>query len=115
MKANITKKVILLNILLTLCFINAVFPQVGTYYNSISTSSPTFITDLEGRIRSPYNRITYDNYDETMIANFASVNNGNGTRSVFCVYTGHDYIYTGTFTWGTMSREQNYCHSWMPV
>jgi len=115
LKANITKKVILLNILLTLCFINAVFPQAGTYYNSISTSSPTFITDLEGRIRSPYNRITYDNYDETMIANFASVNNGNGTRSVFCVYTGHDYIYTGTFTWGIMSREHTYCQSWMPV
>ena len=51
------------------------------------TSSPTFVADLEGRIRSPYTRISYDLFDETNIANFASINNGNGTKSVFCVYT----------------------------
>ncbi|MDZ4712872.1 MAG: endonuclease [bacterium] len=88
------------------------FPQ---YYASINTSSPAFVTDLETRIRVPYVRISYDNFDETNIANFASINNGNGTRSVFCVYSGYEYIYTGTFSWGTMSREHTFAHSWMPT
>ncbi|MEO6693938.1 MAG: endonuclease [Ignavibacteria bacterium] len=92
-----------------------VFSQAGSYYNTISTSSPLFISDLENRIRIPYTRISYDNYDETNIANFASVNNGNGTRSVFCVYSGYEYIYSGTFTWGVMSREHTWAHSWMPT
>lgn len=96
-------------------FTSIVFPQAGNYYNSISTSSVTFITDLESRIRSPYTRISYDNFDETNIANFASIDNGNGTRSVFCVYSGYEYIYTGVFTWGTMSREHTFAHSWMPT
>lgn len=91
------------------------FSQAGSYYNSISTSSPSFVSDLESRIRSPYNRISYDNYDETNIANFASIDNGNGTRSVFCVYTSYEYIYTGIFTWAVLSREHTFAHSWMPT
>lgn len=50
-----------------------------------------------------------------MIANFASVNNGNGTRSVFCVYSGYEYVYTGVFSWTIMSREHTWAHSWMPT
>ncbi|MBS1518734.1 MAG: endonuclease [Bacteroidetes bacterium] len=92
---------------------SAVYSGPGTYYNSISTSSPSFVTDLESRIRSPYTRITYDNYAATNIVNFASIDNGNGTRSVFCFYSGYEYIYSGTFTWGTMSREHVWAFSWM--
>ncbi len=92
-----------------------VYSQAGTYYNTVSTASPSFLNDLKSRIRSPYNRISYDEYDETMIANFAAFNNGNGTHSVFCVYSGYEHIYTGTFTWGTMSREHTWPHSWMPT
>ncbi|MBX7043406.1 MAG: endonuclease [Ignavibacteria bacterium] len=91
------------------------FSQAGTYYNSISTSSPTFVNDLKSRVRSPYNRVSYDNYDETVIANYASINNGNGTRSVFCVYSGYEYIYSGAFTWTVLSREHTWAHSWMPT
>lgn len=91
------------------------FGQAGTYYNSISTSSPTFVNDLKSRVRSPYNRVSYDNYDETVIANYASINNGNGTRSVFCVYSGYEYIYSGAFTWTVLSREHTWAHSWMPT
>ncbi|MBS1551590.1 MAG: endonuclease [Bacteroidetes bacterium] len=101
-------------IIFTFFYSHLLFSDAGTYYNSISTSSPLFITDLENRIRSPYTRISYDSFDETNIANYASINNGNGTRSVFCVYTGYEYIYTGTFSWGTMSREHTWAHSWMP-
>ncbi len=96
-------------------FISNVFSDGGTYYNSLSVSLPSFITDLENRIRSPYTRISYDNFDETNIANFASRDNGNGTRSVFCVYTNYEFIYTGTFAWTTMSREHTFAHSWMPT
>lgn len=101
-------------LILELISFSEVFSQPGTYYNLISTSSPTFVTDLENRIRNPYTRISYDNFDETNIANFASINNGNGTRSVFCVYSGYEYIYSGVFTWGTMSREHTWAVSWMP-
>ncbi|MDQ3021909.1 MAG: endonuclease [Bacteroidota bacterium] len=113
---TILKKIYRLLTALTFIYVFSpkVFPQAGTYYNSISTSSPTFITDLENRIRNPYIRVSYDNFDETNIANFASIDNGNGTRSVFCVYTGYEYIYSGTFTWSTMSREHTWAQSWMP-
>ncbi|MDQ3193883.1 MAG: endonuclease, partial [Bacteroidota bacterium] len=99
------------------CFLIAdgIYSQAGTYYNFISASAPSFVADLESRLRSPYTRISYDNFDETNIANFASIDNGNGTKSVFCVYSGYQYIYTGTFTWGTMSREHTWAHSWSPT
>ncbi|MBP9583515.1 MAG: endonuclease, partial [Ignavibacteriaceae bacterium] len=90
------------------------FSQAGTYYNAIIPSSSSFISDLESRIRIPYVKISYDQFDETNIANFASFNNGNGTRSVFCVYSHYEYIYSGTFTWLPMSREHTFCHSWQP-
>ena len=95
-------------------FTSQVFSQ-GNYYDLISTSSPVFISDLQDRIRNPYTRISYDNYDETNIANFASIDNGNGTKSVFCVYSGYEYIYSGVFTWAVMSREHTWAHSWMPT
>lgn len=105
-------KKFILSVVLLFIFSSNIFSQ---YYDSILTSSPSFVTDLKNRIRNPYNRISYDNYDETNIANFSSVNNGNGTRSVFCVYTGYEYIYTGVFTWGVMSREHTFAHSWTPT
>ncbi|MEO8209060.1 MAG: endonuclease [bacterium] len=113
---TIFKKIYSLFIALTFIYIfpPKVFSQAGPYYDSILTSSPAFIIGLENRIRNPYTRITYDEFDETNIANFASFNNGNGTRSVFCVYTGYEYIYSGTFTWATMSREHTWAQSWMP-
>ncbi|MBK6538593.1 MAG: endonuclease [Ignavibacteria bacterium] len=115
MKLYINKYFVSAYLLLTFFSAPLLFSDAGTYYNSISTSSPSFVTDLEGRIRSPYTRISYDSFDETNIANYASVNNGNGTRSVICVYTGYEYIYSGVFSWGTMSREHTFAHSWMPT
>jgi len=97
-----------------LCFSNVLLSQPGSYYNSIFTSNASFITDLQSRIRSPYTRVSYDNYISTNINNFASIDNGNGTKSVFCFYTGYEYIYSGAFTFGTMSREHVYAFSWMP-
>jgi len=89
-------------------------PQAGTYYNAVNPNAASFINDLQNRIRVPYTQVSYNNFDETNIANFASINNGNGTRSVFCVYSHFEYIYSGTFTWIPLSREHTFCHSWQP-
>jgi hypothetical protein len=91
-----------------------ILAQAGSYYNAINPNSASFITDLKNRIRNPYTHISYDQFDETNIANFASIDNGNGTRSVFCVYSNYEYTYSGTFSWLPLSREHTYCFSWQP-
>lgn len=88
---------------------------IATYYNGINTSSVSFVTDLESRIRSPYTKISYDQFDETNVTNFEAQPDGSGGFNVTCVYTGYQYNYTGTFAWGVMSREHTWCHSWMPT
>lgn len=107
-------KALFCTLIFTFVITGEILPQ-GTYYDLINTSAPDFVNDLKSRIRSPYTRIAYANYDETNIANFASFDNGNGTRSLICVYSGYDYIYSGVFTWSTMSREHTWAHSWMPT
>jgi endonuclease I len=92
------------------------YAQAG-YYDAITTSSPTFIADLQNRIRSPYSQISYYSFEETNIANFASWDNATGTRSVACVYSGEICIYTPPFQWTPVtpfSREHTWCQSWMP-
>ncbi|MFA7361287.1 MAG: endonuclease [Candidatus Kapaibacterium sp.] len=73
-----------------------------------------FVTELKTRIRSPYTKISYDNFDETNVANYASFLVSGSTRGVICVYSGHLYTYTGVFSWLPLSREHTWCHSWMP-
>lgn len=87
----------------------------GDYYDNIDPNSTTFLSDLKNRIRIPYNYIPYSQYDETNIADFASKDNGDGTRSVFCVYSNFEYKYSGTFVWDVLSREHTFPHSWMPT
>ncbi len=98
------------------------YVPITNYYNSIDTTRSTFVTDLQNIIY-PHNRITYDNYDETNVANFASRDTTNGQRVVTCVYSGLNYVYTPPFKWyGTagvnvdsgFSREHSWCQSWMP-
>lgn len=88
--------------------------QNDLYYSAINTGSSGFVTDLKTRIRSPYTKISYDSFDETNIAHYASFLVSGSTRGVICVYSGHLYTYTGTFTWLPLSREHTWCHSWMP-
>ncbi len=106
MKINI--KSILLVLILSLS--SNVF---GQYYSSISTSSPTFVSDLQTLIRSNYVKKSYDSYDENMIPGFYAQDNGTD-NSVFCVYSNYEYTYSGTFTWAVFSREHTWCYSWMP-
>ncbi len=87
----------------------------GSYYDNIDPRKTTFIEDLKTRIREPYTQVPYSQYDETIIANYESQDNGDGSRSVFCVYSHDEYNYTGTFTWDVFSREHTWAQSWMPV
>jgi len=91
------------------------YSQAGTYYDLINNSSASFVSDLQNRIRSPYTQVSYSQFDETNIANFAAIDNGDGTKSVFGVYTNFEHIYTGTFTWLPLSREHTYASSWQPT
>jgi len=102
-------------IVLTLVLFPVLLLSQGTYYDGLDPTSPSFISDLQNVIRSPFTHISYDQYDETMITEFTAIDNGDGTHSVFCVYTNYEYVYTGTFTWLPMSREHTFCHSWMPT
>ncbi|MCE1190151.1 MAG: endonuclease [Ignavibacteria bacterium] len=88
--------------------------QDDTYYSTLAPSATTFIDDLKARLRLNATKVPYDQYDETNVANFASYANGDGTRSVVCVYSSYVYTYTPPFTWGTFSREHTWCYSWMP-
>lgn len=91
-----------------------IFAQVG-YYDSINVANPTFVTDLKERIRRNYTKVSYDLFDETNVTNYASYHKTDTTRGVRCVYSNYEHIYSSTFTWGTMSREHTWCHSWMPT
>ncbi|MHC1737095.1 MAG: endonuclease [Ignavibacteriaceae bacterium] len=102
-------------LLLLLILFPVLLSAQGTYYNLINTSSPTFVDDLKSRIRIPYTKVSYDLFDETNIANFASYDKGGGVRGVKCVYSNYEYEYSGTFTWAVFSREHTFCFSWMPT
>jgi endonuclease I len=89
----------------------------GTYFSAINPANSTLITDLQNRVRSPYTKISYDLYDETMVAEFASREAPAGQRSLTCIYSGQTQNYTGTFAWTPntiFSREHTWCVSWMP-
>ncbi|MBX7052159.1 MAG: endonuclease [Flavobacteriales bacterium] len=91
--------------------------EIGTYYDAIDPNAATFIDDLQNRIRSPYTKVTYDNYDETMMTHFAFTDAPGGQRTATCVYSGQNYNYTPPFTWYTstpFSREHTWCVSWTP-
>lgn len=91
--------------------------MVGSYYSAVSNTSPDFITQLKNRVRSPYTKVSYDLYDETMVMNFAFNYAPNGQKTVTCAYSGEVYAYTPPFAWYTVSpfsREHTWCVSWMP-
>ncbi len=88
--------------------------MMGNYYDAVDSTALTFVSDLQTRIRAPYTKISYNNYDETMIAQYAHVDTAGGQQVVNCVYSQFHYVYTPPFDWLPISREHTYCHSWMP-
>ncbi|MFM1998144.1 MAG: hypothetical protein RL204_91 [Bacteroidota bacterium] len=91
--------------------------MIGTYYSSIDTSSISFVSDLQNVIRNPYVKVSYDQYDETMVTQFEFRDTTGGQKVQECAYSGQRYLYTPPFVWYTaspFSREHTWCVSWMP-
>ena len=89
----------------------------GTYYSAVNPLSATFVTDLQTRVRAPYVKVSYDLYDETMVAEYSSREAPGGVRSLTCIYSGQTQTYSGVFAWTPntiFSREHTWCVSWMP-
>ena len=111
-------KKILLLILIFILFAGNSSAQDDSYYSTLNPSSASFITDLKTRIRSPYTRVSYDNYISTNINNFASYSIGGDYRAVNCVYSTYRYVYIPPFAWtpsSPFSREHIWCYSWQPT
>lgn len=89
--------------------------EIGSYYSGISTSTPTFAADLKALV-NPHTFITYYNYLQTMMNNFALRDTTGGQTYVECQYSGHKEVFPGNFTWvdADFSREHVFAHSWMP-
>lgn len=91
--------------------------EEGAYYGTISTTNSTFVSELESRIRAPYTKVSYDQYDETMMTHYAFTDAPGGQKTATCAYSGQVYNYTPPFVWYTaspFSREHTWCVSWTP-
>lgn len=90
--------------------------QASTYYNGISTSSSSFLTDLHNKI-NPHTHLFYSNYGPAVVRDFASRDTTGDERVITCVYSGENRVYSEPFDWTTygFSREHTYCHNWMPT
>jgi endonuclease I len=91
--------------------------EIGTYYNGIDPLNASFVSDLQNRVRNPFVKVAYDQYDETMMTRFAFEYAPAGQRTATCSYSGLVYAYTAPFVWYTaspFSREHTWCVSWTP-
>ncbi len=95
---------------------SAVTMITPTYYTGLSSTSPTFVTDLHNKI-NPHTSIYYSNFEETNIALFHHRDTTNDQRVATCNYTGEAIVYSDPFDWTAtgMSREHSFCQSWMPT
>lgn len=84
-------------------------------YNSLSTSSSTFMDDLSALV-NPHTSQFYGSYGALMVSNFEARDTTGDQRVVTCVYSGENKVYTEPFDWTAngFSREHSYCHNWMP-
>jgi hypothetical protein len=90
--------------------------QPAGYYSTISTSSPTFVTDLHN-LTNPHQMQFYSNYGSLMVGLFVARDTTLDRRVITCVYSGENKIYTEPFDFTAtgFSREHTYAHSWMPT
>ncbi len=90
--------------------------NIGNYYGSITSASPTLHTDLEALI-NPHTQISYFLYKQTMMTEFEIRDTTNGQSFVECVYSGERFVFDDPFDWTATgySREHTFAHSWMPT
>lgn len=96
--------------------------QPGNYYNSINPLAPTFIQDLNAKIRA-IDTIFYSNYAPVMVNNYLARDTSGAQKVVTCVYSNDQYVYEDPFLWwtgtggnpATLTREHTFAQSWMPT
>lgn len=90
--------------------------QPGTYYNSVSTAAPSFVTDLHNKI-NPHTMQFYSSYGQLMMSQFYARDTTGGQRVVTCSYSGLVELYNEPWDWASnnFSREHTYPYSWMPT
>ncbi len=91
--------------------------MMGNYYSGIDESSSSFVSNLQSRIKSPYSKVNYGLYDETMVTLFEFRDTTGGNKVQECAYSGEIYVYQPPFVWYTtspFSREHTWPVSWMP-
>ena len=91
--------------------------MAGTYYQGIDPQATSFISDLQARVRFPYSRVDYGQYDETVVTRFEFRDTTGGLKVQECAYSGEIYVYQAPFVWFTnspFSREHTWPVSWMP-
>ena len=91
--------------------------MIGTYYNSINSSAPTFITDLHNLINTHF-ALYYSDYDDIVVNTVLyrdTLAGGESKKVVTCAYSGENYVYTDPWSWTYFSREHAFCQSWMPT
>ncbi len=88
--------------------------NIGSYYSGVSSSDPTFVSDLNALI-NPHTMITYFMYKQTMMAEFEIKDTVNGESYVTCALSGERMVFDGPFDWvaSGYSREHTFPHSWM--
>jgi hypothetical protein len=89
--------------------------NIGNYYQGISSSNATLVTDLRSLI-NPHTQLTYFAYKQTMMNEFEIRDTTNGQSYVTCAYSGERKVFNDPFDWTPTgySREHTFSHSWMP-
>ncbi|PWH86301.1 endonuclease [Brumimicrobium oceani] len=90
--------------------------QIGNYYGSLNTGTPTLVEDLTALINA-HDYSSYFLYKTLLMDGFEAMDTLGGDSYVTCVYSGERKVYTGSFDWTATgySREHTYAHSWMPT
>jgi endonuclease I len=110
-------KLLFFSVLIIFSFTD-LFSQDSAYYAGINVSSATLVSDLEARVRSPFQSRTYSEYRDILIPNYEAqpVAGSLTLKMVTCVYSSKTYTYTPPFVFSNgvtnFSREHTYCQSW---
>jgi endonuclease I len=91
--------------------------MIGNYYDGINSSSPSFRDDLHTLINNHTTQF-YSDYGPTVLHTMYyrdTTENGQWRKMVRCAYSNMPYVYADPFSWTVLSREHNFCQSWMPT
>lgn len=91
--------------------------MIGTYYDALDLGATDFRTELHNLI-NPHNNLYFSDYSTTVLSTVIyrdTVENGSWRKMAKCAYSNVPYIYADPFAWTVLSREHNFCQSWMPT